>query len=114
MGHVGSAAANALMESLLRNAAARAARPPELDDRAELASAIFEWIEGWYHPRRRHTSIGDLSPVDYPPVHRRRRSGMIITRDLSGEPGQAPFGELVEMRGLEPLTSALRTRRSPN
>ena len=33
--------------------------------RAELASAIFEWIEGWHHPRRRHTSVGDLSPVDY-------------------------------------------------
>ena len=33
--------------------------------RAELASAIFEWIEGWYNPHRRHTSIGDLSPVDY-------------------------------------------------
>ena len=33
--------------------------------RKELASAMFEWIEGWYNPRRRHTSIGDLSPVDY-------------------------------------------------
>jgi transposase InsO family protein len=33
--------------------------------RAELASAIFEWIEGWYNPRRRHTSIGNLCPVDY-------------------------------------------------
>ena len=26
---------------------------------------IFEWIEGWYNPRRRHTSIGDLNPVEY-------------------------------------------------
>ncbi|MQC16762.1 MAG: IS3 family transposase, partial [Chloroflexi bacterium] len=33
--------------------------------RVELARAIFEWIEGWYNPRRRHTSIGNLSPVDY-------------------------------------------------
>ena len=33
--------------------------------RRELASAIFEWIEAWYNPRRRHTSIGNLSPVDY-------------------------------------------------
>ena len=33
--------------------------------RAELASAIFEWIEGWYNPRRRHTSIDDPGPVDY-------------------------------------------------
>jgi len=33
--------------------------------RKELASAIFEWIEAWYNPRRRHTSIDYLSPVDY-------------------------------------------------
>jgi putative transposase len=33
--------------------------------RKELASAIFEWIEAWYNPRRRHTSINYLSPVDY-------------------------------------------------
>ena len=31
----------------------------------ELISAIFEWIEGWYNPRRRHTSITDRSLVDY-------------------------------------------------
>ena len=33
--------------------------------RKELASAIFEWIEAWYNPRRRHTSNDNLSPVDY-------------------------------------------------
>ena len=33
--------------------------------RKELASAIFEWIEAWYNPRRRHTSIDDRSPVEY-------------------------------------------------
>ena len=33
--------------------------------RAELASAIFDRIEAWYNPRRRHTSIDDLSPVEY-------------------------------------------------
>jgi transposase InsO family protein len=25
--------------------------------RDELAAAIFEWIEAWYNPRRRHTSL---------------------------------------------------------
>ncbi len=35
-----------------------------MGERAELAS-IFEWIEAWYNPRRRHTSIGYLSPVAY-------------------------------------------------
>ncbi len=33
--------------------------------RCELSSAIFEWIEAWYNPRRRHTSLDNLSPADY-------------------------------------------------
>jgi putative transposase len=30
----------------------------------QLSQAIFEWIEAWYNPRRRHTSIGN-PPVAY-------------------------------------------------
>ncbi len=26
--------------------------------RQELANAIFEWIEAWYNPTRRHSSLG--------------------------------------------------------
>jgi putative transposase len=37
--------------------------------RSELATAIFEWIECWYNPGRRHSSIGMLSPVDYEAAH---------------------------------------------
>jgi putative transposase len=33
--------------------------------RKELANAIFEWIECWYNPERRHSSLGMLSPADY-------------------------------------------------
>ena len=35
----------------------------------QLASAIFEWIEAWYNPRRRHTSLGMLSPVEFEALH---------------------------------------------
>jgi transposase InsO family protein len=35
------------------------------DSPEELGSAIFEWIEAWYNPRRRHTSLGMLSPIEY-------------------------------------------------
>jgi transposase InsO family protein len=37
--------------------------------RTELASAMFEWIEGWYNPRRRHSALGNLSPVEYEALH---------------------------------------------
>ena len=33
------------------------------------ASAIFEWIECWYNPRRRHSYCGMLSPADYEAAH---------------------------------------------
>ena len=32
-------------------------------------SAVFEFIEGFYNPRRRHSSIGYLSPIDYEQRH---------------------------------------------
>jgi len=29
------------------------------------ATSIFEWLEGWYNPHRRHSSLGYLSPINY-------------------------------------------------
>ena len=33
--------------------------------KAEARMAIFEFIEGWYNPGRRHSALGYLSPIDY-------------------------------------------------
>ena len=65
MGRAGAAADNAPMESFFGTLQRELLDRRRWTTRRELASAIFEWIEGWYNPRRRHTSIGDLSPVDY-------------------------------------------------
>jgi transposase InsO family protein len=65
MGRVGSAYDNAMMESFFSTLQRELLDRRSWTTRKELASAIFEWIEAWYNPRRRHTSIDDLSPVDY-------------------------------------------------
>lgn len=39
------------------------------DTRQQLALAIFDWIEGWYNPRRRHSYCEMLSPADYETAH---------------------------------------------
>lgn len=39
------------------------------ETRAQLTSAISEWIETSYDPVLRHTSIGDLSPVEFEALH---------------------------------------------
>lgn len=33
--------------------------------KAELRAAVFEYIETWYNSKRRHSSLGYLSPIDY-------------------------------------------------
>ncbi|ARJ07596.1 transposase [Cnuibacter physcomitrellae] len=69
MGRVASSVDNGLMESFW------SIMQRELLDRrawvsqAELGSAIFEWIEGFYNPRRRHSALGYLSPADYEQEH---------------------------------------------
>jgi putative transposase len=37
--------------------------------RQQLANAIFEWIEAWYNPVRRHSALDYHSPVDYERLH---------------------------------------------
>ena len=65
MGRVGSALDNAMMESFFGTLQRELLDRQTWATRAQLASAIFEWIEAWYNTRRRHTSIDYLSPVDY-------------------------------------------------
>jgi putative transposase len=33
--------------------------------KAEAKTALFRWIEGWYNPRRLHSSLGYKSPNDF-------------------------------------------------
>jgi transposase InsO family protein len=65
MGRVGSAYDNAMMESFFSTLQRELLNRQRWQTRRELASAIFEWIEAWYNPHRRHSLIGYLSPVDY-------------------------------------------------
>jgi len=39
---------------------------------AEARNAVFAFIEGFYNPRRRHSSLGYLSPVEFERRHRQR------------------------------------------
>jgi len=38
-------------------------------DRAELATAMFEWIEAFYNPVRRHSALAYLSPAEFENRH---------------------------------------------
>ena len=69
MGRVASSVDNALIESFWSTMQRELLDRRHWTSRVELASAIFEWIEGWYNPRRRHSALGYLSPHEYEALH---------------------------------------------
>jgi hypothetical protein len=66
---VGDALDNAMAESFFGTLQLELLDRQRSQTRAELASAIFEYIEAFYNPRRRHPSIGGLSPVEFETRH---------------------------------------------
>ena len=71
MGSIGDCFDNAMAESFFGTLQVELLDTRRWDTRQQLANAIFEWIEAWYNPRRRHTAIGMLSPNDYEAHHNR-------------------------------------------
>lgn len=69
MGRVASSVDNALIEPFWSTMQRELLDRHDWETRTELASAMFEWIETFYNPRRRHSSLGDLSPADYEALH---------------------------------------------
>lgn len=69
MGTVGDCYDNAMMESFWATMQLELLDSKTWEMRDELANAIFEWIECWYNPRRRHSSIGMHSPITFETLH---------------------------------------------
>jgi len=69
MGRVASSVDNELIESFWPTMQRELLDRQHWSSRIELASAIFEWMEGWYNPGRRHSTLGRLSPHEYETLH---------------------------------------------
>jgi transposase InsO family protein len=69
MGRVASSVDNGMIESFWSTMQRELLDRRSWTSRAELGSAIFEWIEAFYNPRRRHSALGYLSPHHYEQLH---------------------------------------------
>jgi len=76
MGSVGDAYDNAMCESFFATLECELLARCRFRTPAEARSAVFAFIEGFYNPHRRHSSIGYLSPLDY-----ERRQAMMVVPD---------------------------------
>ncbi len=62
---IGWSIADHLRSELVTRCSASCSIAKTWTTRKELASAIFEWIEAWYNPHRRHSMIAMHSPVEH-------------------------------------------------
>lgn len=69
MGTIGDCYDNSMMESFWATLQLEILDTRTWETRDQLANAIFEWIECWYNPERRHSSIGMHSPINYEAIH---------------------------------------------
>jgi putative transposase len=69
MGSVGDALDNAVSEAFFATLQTELLDRRGWETRAELANAIFEYVECFYNPHRRHSSLQYLSPVEFERRH---------------------------------------------
>ena len=69
MGTVGDAYDNAMAESFFATLECELIDRRTWQTKTEARLALFTYIEGWYNPRRRHSALGQISPLNYERKH---------------------------------------------
>ena len=71
MGSVGDCYDNAMAESFFATLECELLERSRFPGPKAAADEIFEFIEAWYNPHRRHSALGYLSPVEFEEQFRR-------------------------------------------
>ena len=102
MGSVGDAYDNAMCESFFATLECELLERRRFKTQAEARIVIFDFIEGFYNPRRRHSSLGYLSPVDYERRHGRdpgTRQPAVVLAAVKDKPcGRPQEGAVLDRR----------------
>ena len=65
MGSVGDAYDNAMCESFFATLECELLDRQKFKNQVEARLAVFDFIEGWYNPHRRHSALAYESPINY-------------------------------------------------
>ena len=85
MGSVGDCFDNAMCESFFATLECELIDRRRFKTQSEARMAVFEFIEGWYNPHRRHSALDYLSPINYERSHQLKT--FIASPTPSTEPG---------------------------
>ena len=110
-GSVGDCFDNAMAESFFATLECELIDRRSFRTQAEARTAIFQFLEGWYNTRRRHSALGYLSPNDF-----ERAAATLSASPLAGETlpsfsiprASAARSQNADSRGTEPYKNILQ------
>ena len=102
MGSVGDCFDNAMCESFFATLECELLDRRRFKTQIEARMAIFEFIEGWYNPHRRHSALDYLSPIDYERAYGAQLNFPCGDQQLPKEsaPPPAASGKIEDGQGL--------------
>ncbi len=96
MGTVGDCFDNAMCENFFATLECELLDRKTFRTQAEARMSVFSFIEGFYNPRRRHSAIGNISPMRIEARH----ADSVSAAELDGTPRFRGNQELIEpLRG---------------
>gem|GEM_PF-907623 len=70
---VGDAYDNAMAESFFATQDCELIAQRKWETKTRARIEIFTWIKTWYNPRRRHSGLGQMSPINFEKLHQEKR-----------------------------------------
>jgi putative transposase len=92
MGSVGDAYDNAMAESFFASLECELIDRRSFRTETEARMALFTYIEGWYNPRRRHSALGRISPINFERSYILDKSPAINHAIAASETASVPSG----------------------
>ena len=103
MGSVGDCYDNALCESFFATLEVELLDRTTLKNHSQARLALFEFIEAWYNRRRRHQSLGYLSPERFEALHHRPHPAEARDERFRGTWGAGVLADSSELQTPSPL-----------
>jgi putative transposase len=105
MGSIGDCFDNAMCESFFATLECELLDRCRFKTHVEARMAIFDFIEGWYNPHRRHSALAYHSPIEYEQVYRgdtNRTVREAATTRTAGPPKNAAAGAVHSVVAADP------------
>ena len=93
MGTVGDAYDNAMAESFFATLECELIARRKWETKTRARMEIFTWIETWYNPRRRHSGLGQMSPINFEKLQQEKKQIAINPQHPDNHPSTTPCPE---------------------